>query len=59
MKISYAITVCNEEEEIELLLETLRRLKRPEDDINILLDKPKAPHTLVDLLHLFFRYSKY
>lgn len=54
MKISYAITVCNEEEEIELLLETLRRLKRPEDDINILLDKPKAPHTLVDLLH---RYS--
>lgn len=54
MKISYAITVCNEEEEIELLLETLRRLKRPEDDINILLDNPKAPHTLVDLLH---RYS--
>lgn len=54
MKISYAITVCNEEEEIEILIETLRRLKRPEDDINILLDIPKAPHTLVDLLH---RYS--
>ncbi len=54
MKISYAITVCNEEEDIEVLIETLRKLKRPEDDINLLLDKPKAPHTLVDLL---YRYS--
>lgn len=54
MKISYAITVCNEEEDVEVLIETLRRLKRPEDDINVLLDKPKAPQTLVDLL---YRYS--
>jgi hypothetical protein len=53
MKISYAITVCNEEEEIEILIETLRRLKRPEDDINILLDKPKASQTLVDLLYKY------
>lgn len=52
--ISYAITVCNEEEEIEILIETLRAVKTPEDHIYVLLDKPKASHTLVDLL---CRYS--
>jgi len=53
MKISYAITVCNEEEEIEVLLETLRLLKRPQDDINVLLDAPKAPQPLIDLLYKY------
>ena len=53
MKISYAITVCNEQEEIEILLETLRLLKRPQDDINVLLDAPKAPQSLTDLLYKY------
>jgi hypothetical protein len=53
MNISYAITVCNEQEEIEILLETLRLLKRPQDDINVLLDTPKAPQSLTDLLYKY------
>lgn len=51
--ISYAITVCNEKEEIEVLLETLRMFKRSEDNINVLLDKPKACHRLIDLLYSY------
>jgi len=38
MKISYAITVCNELEEIEKLLKVLFYTKRPKDEIVILLD---------------------
>ena len=51
MKISYAITVCNELEEISRLLNFLHQHKRPEDEICVLLDKPKASQQLVDLLY--------
>jgi len=51
MKISYAITVCNEETEIKQLLDFLFQNTRLEDEICVLLDKPKAPSTLVDLLY--------
>jgi hypothetical protein len=54
MKISYAITVCNELEEIEKLIKFLHSNKRTEDEICVLLDKPKAHHSLVDRL---YRYS--
>jgi hypothetical protein len=54
MKISYAITVCNELEEIKRLLKHLLEFKRKEDEICVLLDKPKASQELVDLL---YRYS--
>jgi len=52
MKISYAITVCNELEEISHLLSILKeQLKyRPEDEICVLLDTPKASKELIDLL---------
>ena len=39
MKISYAITVCNELEEITKLLNFLIEKKRKEDEIVILFDK--------------------
>ena len=42
MKISYAITVCNELEEIQRLIPLLKEIKRQEDEIVVLLDKPKA-----------------
>ena len=42
MKISYAITVCNEIEEIKTLLPTLINSKKPEDEIVILFDKQKG-----------------
>jgi hypothetical protein len=51
MKISYAITVCNELEEISRLLNFLHQHKRPEDEVCVLLDKPKASQELLDELH--------
>ena len=42
MKISYAITVCNEIEEIKTLLPTLINSKKPEDEIVVLFDKQKG-----------------
>jgi hypothetical protein len=54
MKISYAITVCNELEEIEKLIKFLHSNKRAEDEICVLLDKPKASDYLLNQL---YRYS--
>ena len=51
MKISYAITVCNELEEISRLLNFLHQHKRSEDEICVLLDKPKASQHLLDELY--------
>lgn len=53
MKISYAITVCNELEEVKSLLNFLHKYKRPEDEICVLLDKPKASHELIDELYKY------
>jgi len=47
MKISYAITVCNELEELKRLVDRLVDLKREEDEIVILVDLPKASDELV------------
>lgn len=54
MKISYAITVCNELDEIKRLVPFLYKHKRHEDEICVLLDKPKASQALLDIL---YRYS--
>jgi hypothetical protein len=54
MKISYAITVCDEYEEIVRLIDFLHEHKHPEDEICVLLDKPKASPILLDRL---YRYS--
>lgn len=51
MKISYAITVCNELEEVSRLLNFLHQYKRLEDEICVLLDKPKASQQLIDELY--------
>ena len=51
MKISYAITVCNELEEISRLLNFLHQYKRSEDEICVLLYKPKASQELLDELY--------
>lgn len=54
MKISYGITICNELDEIKRLVPFLYKHKRPEDEICVLLDKPKASLALLDQL---YRYS--
>jgi hypothetical protein len=51
MKISYAITVCNELDEIKYLIPFLYQYKRPEDEICVLLDKPKVPQSLLNMLY--------
>ena len=42
MKISYAITVCNEIKEIKTLLPILINSKKTEDEIVVLFDKQKG-----------------
>ena len=54
IKISYSITCCDELIEIQRLISFLQQHKRPEDEICVLLDKPKASQELLDQLH---RYS--
>jgi hypothetical protein len=53
MKISYAITVCDEIEEIKRLIPFLLEHKREEDEIVVLLDKPKASQELLDTLYVW------
>jgi hypothetical protein len=53
MKISYAITVCNELEEIKCLIPLLKEIIRQEDEIVVLLDKPKASPVLLDQLYKY------
>jgi len=53
MKISYAITVCNELEEVKRLINFLHQHKRSEDEICVLLDKPKASPELLYQLSVY------
>ena len=53
MKISYAITVCNELEEVKRLIDFLHQHKRPIDEVCVLLDKPKASQELLDWLYKY------
>ena len=54
MKISYAITVCNELEEVKRLVTFLHHNKREQDEIVVLADSPKMSQELQDQL---YRYS--
>ena len=47
MKISYAITACNELEEVTRLVNFLQGLKRKEDELVILFDKGKHLNTIL------------
>jgi hypothetical protein len=52
MKLSYAITVCNEFEETINLITTLLNYKGENSEIVVLLDMPKASEELVEYLEL-------
>ena len=52
MKISYAITACNEVEETIRLVNQLLNYKGENSEIVVLLDTPKAPIELVEYLEL-------
>ena len=53
MKISYAITVCNELEEVKKLINFLHSNKREQDEIVVLADSPKMSQDLQDQLYRF------
>ena len=50
MKISQAITVCNEEKEVAKLIGFLLSNKQEEDEIVVLVDSPKTSQTLQEFL---------
>ena len=52
MKLSYAITVCNEFEETINLINTLLNYKTENSEIVVLLDTPKASAELIEYLEL-------
>jgi hypothetical protein len=52
MKLSYAITACNEYEEIIRLVTQLLNYKGENSEIVVLLDTPKAPSEMVEYLEL-------
>jgi hypothetical protein len=58
MRISYAITVCNELEEIKCLLNFLVQNKREKDEIVVLFDDSNSTKEMEALLHLY-RNDKY
>jgi hypothetical protein len=53
MKISYAITVCNELEEIKRLLDFLIQYKRQEDEVVVLFDDSNSTKQMETLLHSY------
>ena len=56
MKITYAITVCNEQFEIIRLVDMIRKNKRPQDDIVVLFDQTNGNSEIPDWLT---KQSKY
>lgn len=53
MKISYAITVCNELKEIKRLLDFLIQHKREIDEIVVLFDDSNSTKEMENILHLY------
>ena len=58
MKISYAITVCNELEEVKRLVNFLLSSKREQDEIVVLADSPKMSQELQDTLREYFSLNQ-
>lgn len=50
MKISYAITVCNEKKEVKRLVDFLLANKRPNDEIVVLYDQKNGDEAVINML---------
>ena len=53
MKLSYAITVCNESRELYSLVSFLKKVKDPEDEINVLVDSTHVTQNVRDVLKFY------
>ena len=56
MKLSYAITVCNELEEIKRLVPFLKEYKRSQDEVVVLFDQKNGDKEVIDYLIKFNKY---
>ena len=59
MKISYAITVCNEHKEIDKLLGFLFKNKRPEDQVVVQRDKDNCTDKVFDVCEKYETHSAF
>ena len=53
MKLSYAITVCNESKDLYSLISFLKRTKDTEDEINVLVDTAHVTPQVLRVLEYF------
>jgi glycosyltransferase involved in cell wall biosynthesis len=53
MKLSYAITVCNESKDLYSLISFLKKVKDPEDEINILVDSTHVSPQVLKVVEHF------
>ena len=53
MKLSYAITVCNESRELYSLIAFIKKVKDPEDEITILVDSAHVTQNVRDVLTFY------
>lgn len=53
MKISYAVCVCNESRELYSLISFLKKVKDPEDEINILIDTAHVTKQVLSVIDYF------
>ena len=59
MKISYAITVCNEYNEIQRLIPLLLENKRKQDEIVVLFDQKNGDEKVAEYLTTFSKYPNF
>ena len=53
MKLSYAITVCNESKDLYSLISFLKRTKDTEDEINVLVDTAHVTPQVFACIRIF------
>ena len=56
MKLTYAITACNELDELKILIPFLKKHKRPQDEIVILFDQKNGKEEVINYLITFNKY---
>ena len=56
MKLTYAITACNELDELKILIPFLKKHKRPQDEIVILFDQKNGKEEVIYYLITFNKY---
>lgn len=59
MKLSYAITVCNEYDEIQRLIPLLLENKRKQDEIVVLFDQKNGDEKVAEYLTTFSKYPNF